>query len=89
MLIHSLTEAAEMPLATCITPANRDERSQVIPLRDAVHLRTGKPGRPRKRLNVIVADTGYDAKALRQQLRTRGIRAQIPKRVWKRNMILG
>jgi hypothetical protein len=72
-----------MPLATCITPANGDERAQVVPLLDAVHLWTGKRGRPRKRLHVLVKDTGYDAKALRQQLRTRGIRAQIPKRVWK------
>ena len=47
-------------------------------LLDAVHLRTGKRGRPRKRLKVIATDKGYDAKALRQQLRTRGIRAQIP-----------
>jgi hypothetical protein len=29
------------------------------------------------------ADKGYDAKALRQQLRRRGIRAQLPTRVWK------
>jgi hypothetical protein len=29
------------------------------------------------------ADKGDDAKALRQQLRRRGIRAQWPKRVWK------
>jgi transposase len=72
-----------MPLVTGITPANGDERAQVIPLLDAVQLRTGKRGRPRKRLQVIVADKGYDAKALRQQLRTRGIRAQLPKRVWR------
>jgi transposase len=54
-----------------------------MPLLDAVHLRTGRRGRPRKRPKVIAADKGYDANALRQQLRTRGIRAQIPKRVWK------
>jgi hypothetical protein len=72
-----------MPLATCTTPANGDERAQVIPLLDAVRLQTGKRGRPRKRLKVLATDKGYDAKALRQQLRTRGIRAQIPKRVWK------
>jgi transposase len=83
ILIHSLTEAAGMPLATCITPAKGDERAQVIPLLDAVQVRTGTRGRPRKRLHVIVTDKGYDAKALRQQLRTRGIRAQIPKRVWR------
>jgi IS5 family transposase len=83
ILIHSLTEGAGMPLATCTTPANGDERTQVLPLLDAVRLRTGKRGRPRKRLQVIVTDRGYDAHTLRQQLRTRGIRAQIPKRVWK------
>jgi transposase len=83
ILIHTLTEAAGMPLANRTTPANGNERAQVMPLLDAVRLRTGKRGRPRKRPKVIATDKGYDAKDLRQQLRTRGIRAQIPKRVWK------
>jgi IS5 family transposase len=83
MLIHSLTEGHGMPLANRTTPANGDERAQVLPLLDAVKVRTGKRGRPRKRLKVIATDKGYDAKALRQQLRNRGIRAQLPKRVWK------
>ena len=83
VLIHSLTDAAGMPLSTRTTPANGDERAQVIPLLDALHVRTGKRGRPRKRLKVIATDKGYDAKDLRQCLRGRGIRAQIPKRVWK------
>jgi transposase len=83
ILIHSLTDAAGMPLANHTTPANGNERAQVMPLLDAVHLRTGRRGRPRKRPKVVATDKGYDAKDLRQQLRTRGIRAQIPKRVWK------
>jgi transposase len=83
ILIHSLTDAAGMPLANLTTPANGNERAQVLPLLDAVRLRTGKHGRPRKRPKVIATDKGYDAKGLRQHLRTRGIRAQIPKRVWK------
>jgi transposase len=83
ILIHSLTEAQGMPLANRITPANEDERAQVLPLFDAVKLRTGKRDRPRKRLKVIATDKGYDAKALRHQLWKRGIRAQLPKRVWK------
>src|ERR671939_2198676 len=83
VLIHSLTEANGMPLANRTTPANGDERAQVVPLLDAVKVRTGKRGRPRKRLQVIATDKGYDAQALRQQLRNRGMRAQIPKRVWK------
>ena len=72
-----------MPLAACTTPANGDERVQVMPLLEAVTIKTGKRGRPRKRPKVLAADQGYDSKALRQQLRQRGIRAQLPKRVWK------
>ncbi len=82
-LMHSLTDAAGMPLANCTTPANGNERAQVLPLLDAVRLRTAKPGRPRKRPKVLATDKGDDAKALRLQLRKRGMRAQIPKRVWK------
>ena len=83
VLIHRLTAADGMPLAHRTTPANGDERAQVRPLLDAGKLRTGTRGRPRKRLNVIATDTGYAAKALRQKLRQRGSRAQLPKRVWK------
>src|ERR671934_1716108 len=83
ILIHSLTEGRGMPLAHCVTPANGDERAQVVPLLDAVKVHTGKRGRPRKRLKVIATDKGYDAQGLRQTLRKRGIRAQLPKRVWK------
>jgi IS5 family transposase len=72
-----------MPLSTRTTPANGDERAQVIPLLDTLHTRTGKRGRPRKRLKVLAMDKGYDAKDLRHRLRRRGIRPQIPKRVWK------
>jgi transposase len=71
-----------MPLVTRTTPANGDERAQVLPLLDSLHIRTGKRGRPRKRLKVLAADKGYDAKDLRNRLRKRGIRPQIPKRVW-------
>jgi hypothetical protein len=83
ILLHSLTEGNGMPLTTRTTPANGDERAQVVPLLDAVKVHTGKRGRPRKRLKVIATDKGYDAKALRQRLRQRGIRAQLPKRVWQ------
>src|SRR4030095_3779793 len=83
VLVHCLTAGDVMPLAHRITPANGDERAQVLPLLDAVKVRTGTRGRPRTRLKVLATDKGYDAKALRQQLRRRGIRPQIPKRVWK------
>jgi hypothetical protein len=72
-----------MPLAQRLTPAHGDERAPVRPLRDTIHRRTGHPGRPRKRPTVLATDQGEEAQALRQKLRQRGIRAQIPKRIWK------
>jgi transposase len=89
VLIHSLTDGAGMPLSMRTTPANGDERAQVIPLLDTLHIRTGKRGRPRKRLKVLAMDKGYDAKDLRHRLRRRGIRPQIPKRVWKSRKLRG
>ena len=83
LLIHRLTDAAGMPLANCTTAANGNERAPVLPRLDAVRLCTGQPGRPRKRPTGLATDKGYDANALRLQLRTRGIRAQRPNRVWK------
>lgn len=83
LLIHPRTDATGLPWSTRTTPANGDERAQVIPRLDTLHVRTGKRGRPRKRFKVLAADQGDDAKDLRRRRRTRGIRPQIPKRVWK------
>jgi hypothetical protein len=83
ILIHTLTEGNGMPLANSTTPANGNEREQMLPLLDKVNLKTLKRGRPRKRLKVLAADKGYDSKQQRASLRKRGIRPQIPKRVWK------
>jgi hypothetical protein len=82
-LLHSCTEADGRPLANRTTPANGDARAHGGPRLEAVKSRTGQRGRPRKRLQVIATEKGDEAKALRQTLRQRGIRAQIPKRVWK------
>jgi transposase len=83
MLLHRLTERNGMPLAHRTTPATGDERAQVLPFLEAGKVRTGHRGRPRTRLKAMATDKGYAAQALRQQLRKRGIRAQLPKRVWQ------
>ena len=46
-------------------------------------MKTYKRGRPRKRFQVIATDKGYDCQRQRQALRRRGIRPQLPKRLWK------
>jgi len=81
--IHSLPEGGGMPLAHRTTPAKGDERAPVVPVLEAVTIRTGTRGRPRTRLKVMATEKGDEAQALRQQLRQRGIRAQIPQRIWK------
>jgi IS5 family transposase len=83
VLIYTLAEGNGISLANSTTPANGNEREQVLPLLDKVKLKTLKRGRPRKRLKVLAADKGYDSKQQRASLRKRGIRPQIPKRVWK------
>ena len=67
ILIHSLTDGGGMPLANRPTPAKGDERAHVLPLLEAVTIRTGTRGRPRTRLQVVATEKGYAAKALRQQ----------------------
>ena len=47
----------------------------MMPWPDAVKVRMDTRGRPRTPFNVIATAKGYDAKAIRQQLRQRGIRA--------------
>jgi transposase len=78
-----------MPLHAIQTPANGDERQQVEPLLDGIKLLTGKRGRPRKRLRKLAADKGYDDKKLRSKLRRRGIKPEIPKRIWKNKKTRG
>ena len=78
-----LTEGNGLPLANLTTAANGNEREQILLLIDSIKLKTNKPGRPRKRLKVIADNKGYDDKKQRLALRSRGIRAQFPKRVWK------
>jgi IS5 family transposase len=89
ILIHLVTDGNGMPISCCTTPANGDERQQVLPLIDRINIKTAPVGRPKKRFKVIAADKGYDAKWLRQKLRNRGIRAQIAKRRWHRKPPLG
>ena len=82
ILISSIAERNGMPLSCETASANADERAQVLPLTDPIHIRTGKVGRPRKRVKVSAGDKGYDSSEVRQQVRKRGIRPQFPKRIW-------
>ena len=80
ILIHSITDANGMPVVAITTPANGDERQQVLTMLAQIRLTTLKRGNPKRRPKTLAADKGYDANWLRKKLRTKGIRPQIKKR---------
>lgn len=70
---HILTEARGIPLVACLTAANRNDITQLLPLVDAIPPRRGGRGRPRQRPDCIQGDRGYDSQGHRDQLRARSI----------------
>lgn len=89
ILIHSMTDANGMPVVAITTPANGDERQQVLTMLAQIKLATLKRGNPKRRPKTLAADKGYDARWLRQNLRTKGIRPQIKKRQRKGKKLKG
>jgi transposase len=63
-----------------LTKANRHDVTQLLPLVEAIPPIAGKPGRPRRKPDLIQADRGYDSNAHRKALKERGIQSQIARR---------
>lgn len=80
ILIHLLVDCEGMPLSAVTTAANEDERKQVGPLLEKIEVKTGRPGRPPKKPKRIAGDKGYDSQELRELLKRKGIRPQIPRK---------
>lgn len=76
-----LTDGAGIPLAVLVTGAQVHEQRVALQVVDRVRVPRSR-GRPKQRPGTLAADKGYDAKALRRQLRQRGIRPSIPQREW-------
>lgn len=76
-----LTEGNGLPLAVVVTGAQVHELKVALPAVDQVWVARSR-GRAKQRPKTLAADRGYDSRALRQQLRRRGIRPSIPQRVW-------
>jgi len=53
----------------------------LFPVLDAIRVHGGRPGRPRKRPDLVLADKGYAHDSTRHRLRQRGIRHAIPERI--------
>lgn len=78
---HLLADGNGMPLSTVTTGAGGSERDQISILFQGVRVYHGF-GRPKRYTKELHADKGYDGRALRIFLRSKGIRPVIPRRIW-------
>src|SRR5919199_5881559 len=76
-----LVDGAGTPLGVYLDAASPAEVTLLEQTLDTVAVgRLGKPGRPRKRPERLIADRGYDSNPLRARLARRGIDPIIPAR---------
>ncbi|MFE2595479.1 IS5 family transposase [Streptomyces sp. NPDC059396] len=75
---HVIVDAHGIPLAATVTGGNRNDVTQLLPLIPPPI--RGKRGRPRRRLDVLYADRGYDHDIYRRQVRDLGVRPLIARR---------
>jgi transposase len=76
-----LVDGAGTPLGAYLEAASPAEVTLLEKTLDTVAVgRPGKPGRPRKRPERLIADRGYDSNPLRARLARRGIEPIIPAR---------
>jgi transposase len=84
-----LVDATGIPLAFSVTGGNRNDVTQLIPLLEAVPAVAGRPGRPRRRPDSLIADRGYDHDKYRRLVRERGVEPLIARRQTKHGSGLG
>jgi IS5 family transposase len=68
-----------LPLSVVVGPGNEHDCRRFEEALGGLRVKKSGRGRARTRPKVVYADAAYDAKAIREGLRRRGIRAGIPK----------
>lgn len=79
---HLITDRHGVPLAFCVTGANRHDSVVFEELVDALPPIAGKPGRPRRWPDKLHADKAYDMDRCRDHLKQRGSPHVLPARAW-------
>jgi transposase len=77
---HLIVDRRGIPRAITLTGGNRNDVTQLLALIDGVGPVRGKPGRPRRRAEAVIADRGYDHDKYRRQLWGRGVQPIIARR---------
>ncbi|MFN6505896.1 IS5 family transposase [Xanthomonas translucens pv. translucens] len=86
---HVITDRHGVPLAFCVTGANRHDSVVFEELVDALPSIAGKPGRPRRWPDKLHADKAYDMDRCRDHLKRRGMTPRIARKGVERNDRLG
>jgi transposase len=68
------------PLSVLLTPGRAGDNPQLLALLDAIRVHDGRPGRPRRKPDMLIADKAYAHDPTRTALRRRGIAHTIPER---------
>jgi len=76
--LHLACEQHQRPLAVVLTPGQAGDSPQFTTVLDTIRVPRSGPGRPRTRPDRVLADKAYSARANREWLRDRGIKATIP-----------
>jgi len=77
--VHVLVNEDGLPWSVVVGPGNEHDSRRFEEVLGGLRVKKSGRGRARTRPKVVYADAAYDAKAIREGLRRRGIRAGIPK----------
>ena len=78
--VHLCCDGRGLPLSFTVTAGQAGDNPQLLAVLDAIAVHTGRPGRPRRRPERLLADKAYSHPSTRRALRARGIKATIPER---------
>ena len=70
-----------MSLSTYFATDNEDERKRIGKLIETVALNTRNEGRRCKNVRILATDKGYNAGSLRNFIKKKGIKPQIPRKM--------
>lgn len=76
--IHHAVDGKGRPLAVLVGPGQGGDAPMCLPLLNAIRVPRLGAGRPRTRPDALLADKAYSSRAIRTELRRRGVAAVIP-----------
>ena len=78
--VHLSADGQCRPLSLIVTPGQRADCTQFVPVLDAIRVPRLGPGRPRTKPASVAADKAYSNGPCRRYLRRRGIKHTIPEK---------